>query len=141
MSEGPVLRYSSDGSSEEVPARPRTRTELLREAALAVPHLTVLLGRLLRDSQVPRKRKWFAAGALAYTAFPYDVLPDRIPFIGRFDDVVIVAAAIHYLMKSVPPERLNEYWEGSEDALDIVAGLIQWAADLIPGPLKNVLAM
>ena len=92
MSEGPVLRYSSDGSSEEVPARPRTRVELLREAALAVPHLTVLLSRLMRDPHVPRKRKWFAAGALAYTAFPYDILPDRIPFIGRIDDVVVVAA-------------------------------------------------
>jgi uncharacterized membrane protein YkvA (DUF1232 family) len=141
LSRDPALRHFSDGDSEEVPARPRTRTELLREAALAVPHLTVLLSRLMRDPDVPRKRKWFAAGALGYLAFPYDVLPDRIPFIGRIDDVVVVAAAVHYLMRSVPPEKLNEYWEGSEDALDIVGGLIQWAADLIPGPLKNVLAM
>jgi len=141
VSDEPVLRYSSDGGFEDVPSRTRNRGELLREAALAVPHLTILLGRLLRDPAVPRKRKWFAGVALAYTLSPVDLLPDRLPFIGRIDDIVVVAAAIHYLMRAVPEDRLAEYWDGSEDALDIVAGLIEWAADLIPGPLKNVLAI
>ena len=141
MSDDPIIRRMSDGSFEEVPPRPRTRSELLKEAALAMPHLTILLGRLLRDDAVPRKRKWFAGASLAYVLSPYDLLPDAIPFIGRIDDIVIVAAAIHYLIKSVPEDRLNEYWEGSEDALDSVAGLIEWGADLIPGPLKNLLSM
>ncbi len=138
MNDGPVLRYSSDGGSEVVPPHPRSRTELLREAALAGPHLVLLLGRLLRDPAVPRGRKVFAAAAAAYVAAPVDLLPDVIPFVGRIDDVVVMAAAIHHLMRGVPEERLAAYWAGSQDALDIVAGLIEWGADLLPGPLRRL---
>lgn len=146
MSEGsppderPVLRYSSDGTAEVVPDR-RTKAELLKEAALAVPHLVVLLGRLLGDPEVPRKRKILAGAALAYVVSPIDVLPDSIPFIGRIDDIVLLAGAIHHLIKSVPDEKVNEYWEGSEDALDIVAGVVQWGSELLPRPVRNLLSM
>ncbi len=139
MSEGPIRRYSSDGSSEEVPARARTRAELLKEAALAVPHMAMLLSRLLRDRDIPRVRKLFAGAALAYAVSPYDLLPDGIPFVGRIDDVVLLAAAVHSLMLAVPEDRLDAYWEGSRDALDIVAGLVQWGADLVPGPIHRII--
>jgi len=139
MSDGPVLRYTSDGRSEEVPARPRSRAELLKEAALAVPHLVVLLGRLLRDNDVPLRRKLLAGAALAYVVSPIDLLPDTIPFVGRIDDIVLLAASIHHLMNAVPADRLVEYWEGSEDALDIVAGIVEWGADLLPGPLRRLI--
>lgn len=139
--DGPVLRYSSDGSSEVVPDRPRTKAELLKEAALAVPHLMMLLGRLLKDPDVPPRRKVLAGLAMAYVVSPWDVLPDAIPFLGRIDDVVLLAASINHLIKSVPDDKVNEYWEGSEDALDIVAGIVQWGADLLPKPVKNLLSM
>jgi uncharacterized membrane protein YkvA (DUF1232 family) len=139
MPDGPARRYSTDGSFEEVPLRARTRPELLKEAALAVPHLIMLLSRLMRDRDVSRARKVIAAAALAYVVSPYDLLPDGIPFIGRIDDVVVLAAAVHSLMGAVPEERLDAYWEGSEDALDIVAGLIEWGADLVPGPLHRLI--
>lgn len=139
MSDGPAMRYTSDGRSEEVPARPRTRPELLKEAALAVPHLMVLLGRLLRDPDVPKRRKALAGAAMAYVISPYDVLPDFIPFVGRIDDIVVLAASIHHLIKAVPEEKLAAYWEGSEDALDIVSGIVEWGADLLPGPVRRLL--
>ncbi len=139
MSEGPIRRYSSDGSSEEVPARTRTRAELLKEAALAVPRMGMLLSRLMRDRDIPRGRKLFAGAALAYVVSPYDLLPDGIPFIGRIDDIVLLAAAVHSLMLAVPEDRLDAYWEGSRDALDIVAGLVQWGADLVPGPIHRII--
>ena len=140
MGDGPILRYSTDGSSEEVPPRARTRAELLKEAALALPHLIMLLSRLMRDRDIPAIRKVLAGAAMAYVALPYDLLPDGIPFIGRIDDIVVLAAAVHSLVSAVPAERLDAYWEGSEDALDIVAGLIEWGADLVPGPLKRLIS-
>ena len=140
MSDDRILRYSTDGSFEEVPSRPRTRAELLKEAALAVPHLAKLLGRLIRDRDVPTTRKVLAGAAMAYVASPYDLFPDGLPFIGCIDDIVVLAAAVHSLMGAVPEERLDAYWEGSEDALDIVAGLIEWGADLVPGPLKRLIS-
>jgi uncharacterized membrane protein YkvA (DUF1232 family) len=140
MSDDRILRYSTDGSFEEVPSRPRTRAELIKEAALAVPHLAKLLSRLMRDRDVPTTRKALAGAAMAYVVSPYDLFPDGIPFIGRIDDIVVLAAAVHSLMRAVPEERLDAYWEGSEDALDIVAGLIEWGADLVPGPLKRLIS-
>jgi uncharacterized membrane protein YkvA (DUF1232 family) len=140
MSDGPVLRYSTDGSFEEVPPQARTRVELLKEAALALPHMAMLLSRLMRDRDVPRVRKLFAGVAMVYVISPYDLLPDGIPFVGRIDDIVVLAAAVHSLMRAVPAERLDAYWEGSEDALDIVAGLVEWGADLVPGPLHRLIA-
>ena len=140
MSNGPVLRYFTDGSSEEVPPRARTRVELLKEAALAVPQLVTLLSRLLRDRDVPTSRKVLAGAAMAYVVAPYDLLPDGIPFIGRLDDIVVMAAAVHSLMGAAPEERLSAYWDGSEDALDIVAGLVEWGADLVPGPLRRLIS-
>ncbi len=139
--DGPVIRHFSDGSFEVVPERPRNKGELLKEAALAVPHLVVLLGRLLADPDVPKKRKVLAGVAMAYVVSPWDLLPDAIPFIGRVDDIVLLAAAIHHLIKSVPEEKVNDYWEGSEDALDIVAGIVQWGSDLMPRPVRNLLSM
>ena len=141
MTNGPVLRYDSDGNWEEVPPRPRTTAELLKEAALAIPNLVVLLGRLLKDPAVPKRRKTVAAAALAYFVSPIDVLPDFIPFVGRVDDVVILAAAIHHLMAAVPEDHLGSYWEGSQDALDIVAGIIEWSADLLPRAVRNLFGM
>lgn len=140
MGDGPILRYSTDGSSEEVPPQARTRAELLKEAALAVPHLVMLLSRLMRDRDVSTTRKVLAGAAIAYVISPYDLLPDGIPFIGCIDDVVVLAAAVHSLMVAVPAARLDAYWEGSEDALDIVAGLIAWGTDLVPGPLKRLIS-
>ena len=141
MSEDPAIRHFSDGSTEIVPDRPRTKGELLKEAALAVPNLVVLLGRLLADPEVPRRRKMLAGGALAYVVSPWDVLPDAIPFLGRIDDIVLLAASINHLMKSVPEEKVAEYWAGSEDALEIVAGIVQWGSDLLPRPVRNLLSM
>ena len=139
MADTPAMRYSSDGSFEEVPARARTRPELLKEAALAVPQMLLLLTRLLRDRDIPPTRKVLAGAAMAYVVSPYDLFPDGIPFIGRIDDIVVLAAAVHSLMRAVPEERLDAYWEGSQDSLDIVSGLVEWGADLVPGPLRRLI--
>ena len=137
MADGPALRFSSDGSFEEVPTRARTRAELLKEAALAVPQMLLLLARLMQDRDVPPTRKILAGAAMAYVVSPYDLFPDGIPFIGRIDDIVVIAAAVHSLIRAVPEERLEAYWEGSRDALDIVSGLVEWGADLVPSPLRR----
>ena len=139
MNEFPPTRRTYHGEIEVVPAAPRTRPELLREAILAVPHLVLLLTRLLRDPEVPRRSKMIAGAALAYVVSPFDVLPDAIPLLGRVDDVVILAASIHHLMRSVSEARLAGYWAGSQDTLDLVAGLVEWGADLVPAPLRRMM--
>ena len=120
-----------------VPAR--TNGQIIAEAALALPHLLVLLARLLRDPDVPRKRKIVAGLVAAYVVSPIDLIPDVIPVLGQVDDVVVVALAIDHLVKGAPPDTVAAHWPGSEDALDLVTGIVAWAADLVPVRIRRLL--
>ena len=71
---------------------PDTRSRV-KEAALALPNLVKLLGRLVRDPRVPTRSKALAGAALAYVASPIDLLPDLIPVLGRSDDVFVAIFA------------------------------------------------
>lgn len=122
------------------PTPPRSPAALLAEAATALPQLARLVYRLLRDPAVPLRRKLVAAAAVGYVIAPIDLIPDFIPALGRMDDLVMVALAIHLLIESVPENVQREYWEGSEDALELVRALLAWGAEMIPERLRKFLA-
>ena len=69
------------------------RRENARALAGFIPDCAVLVGRLLRDSRVPRRHKLLLAGLLAYLAFPFDLVPDFIPVAGQLDDVLVTRAS------------------------------------------------
>lgn len=48
--------------------------------------------------------KLLILSALAYLASPIDLIPDFIPLLGQFDDLVIVPALIWVALLLVPPE-------------------------------------
>lgn len=121
-----------------VPQPPRTVLQVVREMVLVLPHLAVLLARLLRDPLVPRRRKMFVALAVAYVASPIDLVPDVLPVVGQLDDAIFVAFAVHHLLDGAPPAVRAEYWAGSEDALDLVAALLAWGAEMVPEPIRRL---
>jgi uncharacterized membrane protein YkvA (DUF1232 family) len=47
----------------------------------------------LKDSSVSKWRKALLIGAVAYALFPFDVIPDTIPFIGWLDDLGVLSLA------------------------------------------------
>ena len=110
-----------------------------KEAALALPNLVKLLYRLMRDSRVPARRKVTAGMAVAYVASPIDVVPDFIPFVGQVDDILLVTFAVHRLIQSVDAEVVEELWDGSGDAYEVVAAILEWGADLVPKPIRRLL--
>ena len=127
------------GIDDRVPGPPRTLLELLAEGVLIVPHLGVLLFRLLRDPRIPRRRKWIAAAAGAYFASPIDLIPDFVPFVGSIDDLVFIGFAIHYLLDAAAEPVQRSYWEGSEDTFEIVRSLAAWGAEMVPQPVRRML--
>lgn len=133
---GPEARHSIDTS---VPEPPRGVVQVLSEAALLLPHLAVLLARLMRDPQVSHRRKLLVGIAAVYVASPVDVIRDMIPVVGRFDDVIVVAFAIHHLLTGVPAPVRAEYWPGSEDALDLVQAVVAWGAEMVPSPIRRTM--
>ena len=49
--------------------------------------------------------------ALLYVISPYDILKDRIPIIGRFDDLLILGLALLFLTKLAPPNVVDEHMD------------------------------
>lgn len=90
---------------------------------LHFPNFIRLTARLFRDKRVPIYRKAIlvvfeilaGAFAIAYLAFPFDLLPDFLPvFSGRLDDIVIGALIIlvpgaWLFIKSCPDHIVQEH--------------------------------
>ena len=122
------------------PSEPaRSPGQILSEVVLVLPHRALLLVRLLRDPQVPRRRKLLVGVAVAYVASPIDLIPDVAPVVGQFDDAIVVAFAIHHLMCAVPGEVRAGYWSGSEDALDLVEAVVAWGAEMVPPQVRRMI--
>ncbi|MEX2542770.1 MAG: YkvA family protein [Trueperaceae bacterium] len=57
------------------------------------------------DPATPLKSKTIIAGALAYTVFPADLIPDLLPVVGWSDDAAMIAWAGFEVLKSVSDEH------------------------------------
>ncbi len=126
---------------DRVPQPRRTPRQILGEALLVAPNLAKLLYRLLRDPRVPARRKVLVGAAGLYLASPIDLIPEMlVPVLGQLDDLLLVVLSIHYLVASVDDAVAAEYWDGSEDALELVSAMIEWMSDLVPGPVRKMLA-
>lgn len=123
------------------PVPRRSRREILAEVALAAPNLVKLLYRLMRDRRVPLRRKVLVGGAGLYLVSPLDLIPELLlPVLGQLDDLVLVVFSVHYLLGGADEATVAEYWDGSQDALELVTALIEWGSELVPAPLRKALA-
>lgn len=108
----------------------------LREVVAAMPNLLKLVARLAADPRIPRRRRLVAMGGLAYAALPIDLIPDRIPVVGKADEVVFIVLALRMLMRAAGRELLEEHWDGSPQTLDAIDDLVDWASGLVPSSLR-----
>jgi uncharacterized membrane protein YkvA (DUF1232 family) len=89
-----------------------------------IPDCVVLVGRLLRDPRVPRRRKLLLSLAVGYLASPIDLIPDFIPLVGQLDDAIIVALVLRSFLRGGEEQLLRELWPGSEQSLELLLRLI-----------------
>lgn len=97
-----------------------------------------LLYRLARDPRVPGRTRTIALGALVYAAIPIDLIPDRIPVLGKLDDLGLVAYAIVRLVEEAGPGVVAELWDGDEAGLEAFRGAIETIGSLIPKRVRRV---
>ncbi len=121
-----LKRVSSDPA-----IRDKARTVLM-----VGPNLAKLMIGLARDPRVPRRVKILAAAAAAYIVSPVDLLPDFIPFIGRSDDIVIVALVLDSLIQQVGLPVIKEHWDGPDEVLAVVVDVVDVIAGLVPRPVR-----
>ena len=73
-----------------------------------MPLYARLLMSLAADPRVPGSRKALLALAAAYVASPWDLVPDRLPFLGGLDDVVVVVLAVDAFLEGMPVGLVDE---------------------------------
>ena len=61
--------------------------------------------------------------AIAYLAFPLDLIPDFIPVIGYLDDAVVLAWALRRIVRAAGPVVVGELWPGPPRSLATVMRL------------------
>lgn len=109
------------------------RSSSARALARLLPDVAVLLGRLLRDPRVPRRRKAAVLAGIGYLAVPLDLVPDFIPVVGQLDDAAVAALVLRYLARSGGPGLLEELWPGRAETLRGVLILAGCAGRETPG--------
>ena len=136
----PFHEMTPIGPDTDPPRPRRTRIEVTVEALKALPNLVKLCARLLADPRVPGRTKALLGFAGLYFLSPIDLIPELFsPVIGRIDDLLLIAFALHRLLDAVEPSVLAEHWDGDGDALELVTAFVAWGAELMPGPAKRLL--
>ena len=70
-----------------------------------------LVWRLIFDKRVSIFLRALVPLAVIYIISPYDILRDRIPILGRFDDLIILGLALLLLTKMAPPNIVDEHMD------------------------------
>jgi uncharacterized membrane protein YkvA (DUF1232 family) len=85
---------------------------ILKDLAGFLPACLTLLRRLRADPRVPRRAKLAVLVAGLWVLSPVDLIPEFLPVIGPLDDVVVVvvALALRYAARQVPPGLLYAAW-------------------------------
>jgi uncharacterized membrane protein YkvA (DUF1232 family) len=112
---------------------------LAKDTALLIPNLAKLFGRLLKDPRVPRRSKLVVAATLGYLISPIDLLPEFIPVIGQIDDILLAVFALNHLIERAGEEVVLEHWDGPQDLLGMVRGVLDTASDLVPPKIRRLM--
>ncbi|NME82226.1 YkvA family protein [Clostridium sp. SM-530-WT-3G] len=86
-----------------------------------IPDVVSLIYRLLKDNRVPLKTKLVISSAISYTMFPMDIIPDKIPLIGKIDDISVIFFALNRVIKDVPLDVIIENWQGKNEMLLVLS--------------------
>lgn len=98
--------------------------EKYSDYALLVPDILALVIRLFKDKKVPLKTKIVLGICISYITMPFDLIPDKVPFIGRLDDLGVAVFALTRIIEDVPKEVILSNWEGEKSILEIMENVI-----------------
>lgn len=105
---------------EKVKAKMPKAIQGVSDYLLVVPDIIALICRILKDDRVSVKVKLIIAGAISYIVVPGDIIPDKIPFIGKIDDMAVAFFALNKIVTEVPNNIILENWQGDNDLVDVL---------------------
>ena len=95
---------------------------LAREVAGFLPNSAVLLRRLWREPQLPRRARVALGLAALWVLSLVDLVPEFLPLVGPLDDAVVVVVALRYALRTVPRAVVEAAWPGSPAVLGRLLG-------------------
>ena len=103
------------------------------------PMYARLLWALASDPRVPAARKALLGVAGAYIVSPFDLIPERIPFVGALDDVAVMVLAIDVFLDGLPETLVNEKLvELGIPPSELETDLAR-VRKLVPGPVRAII--
>jgi uncharacterized membrane protein YkvA (DUF1232 family) len=96
------------------------RRDRARAFAGFIPDCLVLVGRLMADRRVPRRRKLPLLLLFGYISMPIDPIPDFIPIAGQLDDALVFTLVMRHFLRKEGEPLLRQHWPGPESSLRIV---------------------
>lgn len=94
---------------------------LAKDLASVLPACVTTARRLRHDERVPRSVKAALVIAALWLLSPIDLVPEFLPVIGPLDDIVVIALALRYAARRVPPVALVEAWPADRRILSRLA--------------------
>jgi uncharacterized membrane protein YkvA (DUF1232 family) len=94
---------------------------LAKDLATVLPACVTTVRRLRKDPRVPKRVKVAVAIAAVWLVSPIDLIPEFLPVIGPLDDIVVVALALRYAARHIPPDALVEAWPADRRILERLA--------------------
>ena len=94
---------------------------LAKDLATVLPACVTTARRLRKDPRVPRRVKVAVTIAGLWVLSPIDLIPEFLPVIGPLDDIVVVALALRYAARRIPPEALIDAWPAERRILERLA--------------------
>jgi uncharacterized membrane protein YkvA (DUF1232 family) len=119
------------------PVSKEERSDRLREYALLAPRLVKLVYRLLKDERVPTRSKALLVVVTGYLVSPIDFIPDMIPGVGQFDDLLVAALALDQILNRVPEHVVTEHWDGDEDVLRVIREILDLSTGFMPARIRK----
>lgn len=95
---------------------------VLKDLAGFLPACVTVARRLRKDPRVPLGAKVAVVLAGLWVLSPIDLIPEFLPVIGPLDDVVVVALALRFAARRVPPAVLFEAWPADPRLLERLLG-------------------
>ena len=83
--------------------------ERIRKWAAALRRDVAALILAVRDPRTPLAARVIAALVVAYALSPIDLIPDFVPVLGYFDDLIIVPLGLALVLRLVPAALMAEY--------------------------------
>ena len=93
-----------------------------KDLAGFLPACVTTVRRLRRHPAVPRRVRIVIVLAGLWVLSPIDLIPEFLPVIGTFDDVIVVALAFRYAARHIPTAVLFEAWPANPALLARLIG-------------------